>query len=192
MYAKYSQVVYLGRDNNHPQKYSNFFKLKQHHHVCLDAEFKLYCAVWRRFLSDDQGTQQVVCRPMVDLFDRIHSAEDLSFFSDASAAKNLGFGAILKSSWIKGDWSEEFITNCEPSIEYLELYALCTRVLTWNSRPEMSNTRILAHCDNMAVVHMFNNLSSKCRNCMWLLRILVLDCLKFNRKITTAYINTKE
>ena len=44
----------------------------------------------------------------------------------------------------------------------------------------------------MAVVHMVTNLSSSCRNCMFLLWILVLNGLQFNRRIVALYIFTKD
>lgn len=120
----------------------------------------------------------------------ILSSKDIGFFSDASAAKDLGFGSILGTKWVFGKWEEDFIEHFSPSIEYLELYALYTGILTWQS--ELSNCRILVHCDNMAVVHMVNNLSSSCRNCMFLLQILVLNRLQFNRRIAAVYVSTKD
>ena len=119
-------------------------------------------------------------------------AQDIGFYSDASAAKNLGFGAIFKTRWIKGLWTERFTEQCKPSIEYLELFALCARILTWKDQSELNNNRILVQCDNVVVVGMINKMTSGCKNCMWLLRILVLHCLKNHLKVMAAYINTKK
>ena len=82
-----------------------------------------------------------------------------------------------------------FIKNCQPGIEYLELYALTAGVLTWESH--LSNRHMILHCDNMAVVHMVNNLTSSCPCCMTLLRILTLNGLIFNRKIIVHYVTSK-
>ena len=38
---------------------------------------------------------------------------------------------------------------------------------------------------------MINNLSSSCKNCMFLIRRLTLEGLKFNRRIRTKYVSTK-
>ena len=57
MYAKYGKVINI---NGAPQD-ANEYKLKQHHHVRLDHEFKLDCKIWLQFLTDEM--QQVVCRP---------------------------------------------------------------------------------------------------------------------------------
>ena len=51
---------------------------------------------------------------------------------------------------------------------------------------------MLVSCDNQAVVGMINNLASSCPQCMFLLRILVLNCLKFNRRIVARYISSRE
>ena len=42
-----------------------------------------------------------------------------------------------------------------PSIEYLELFALTAAVLTWGSK--LKNRRITIFCDNLSVVCMINN-----------------------------------
>ena len=77
----------------------------------------------------------------------------------------------------------------EPSIEYLELFALCAGILTWET--ELQNCRIVVLCDNQAVVAMVNSITSSCPNCMHLLRLLVLNGLQFNRRVFASYIDTK-
>ena len=112
------------------------------------------------------------------------------FYSDASAAKQLGFGCIFNTRWIWGNWNPQFITDEEPSIEYLELFALCAGIFTWNYL--LSNCRITIFCDNTSVVATVNNLTSSCKNCMVLIRLLTLNCLKFNRRIRVNYVSTKD
>ena len=79
-----------------------------------------------------------------------------------------------------------FIQEYDPSIEYLELFAVCAGILTWEF--ELRNIRMCVHCDNMAVVHMINSLSSSCKHCMYLIRLLVLNGLQFNRRIIAQHI----
>ena len=81
-----------------------------------------------------------------------------------------------------------FVSRHRPSIEYLELFAVCAGILTWEH--ELSNTRMVVHCDNEAVVSMLNNLVSSCRHCMHLLRILVLNGLQFNHRIFAVYVRS--
>ena len=75
-------------------------------------------------------------------------------------------------------WNQSFIKEKNPSIEFLELFALTARVLNWCER--FANKRIIIFCDNQSVVQMVNNSSAKCKNCMVLIRILVLQGLIHN------------
>ena len=52
----------------------------------------------------------------------------------------------------------------------------------------MKNMRMKVLCDNQSVVWMINNLSSSCRHCMYLLRLLVLNGLQFNRRVVAQHI----
>ena len=163
----------------------NKYQLKKHHHICLDHEFKADCQVWLQFLQ----TESVVCRPMVDLLEASLTLEQLFFYSDVSAGEHLGYSCVYKDRWIYGSWEPGYIGTFKPSIEYLELFMLCTGILTWQHL--IANARIVIFCDNMATVHMVNSICSSCRNCMFLLRVLVLNGLKFNRRITVRYVSTK-
>ena len=126
-------------------------------------------------------------RPFTDLraFDYAHT---LKFYTNAS--KTIGFGAVSGDRWMYGKRDPEFIAHQELSIEFLELYALCAGIFTWESL--LSNCRITIFCDNTAVVTMVNNLTSSCKNCMVLIRMLTLNGLKFNRRIRTKYVPTKD
>ena len=128
---------------------------------------------------------------MIDMLGKTETSEQIAFYSDASTSKFLGFGGILNKKWIKAIWSEKFIVEKEPSIDYLELFALSAGILAWESEPELSNARITVFCDNMGVVHMVNNKSSKCKNCMFLLGVLSLNGLKFNQQLTARYVTSK-
>ena len=117
------------------------------------------------------------------------SASDIRFYSDASASRELGYGCLFENRWLYAKWNAQFIDECNPSIEFLELYGLCAGFFTWQK--DLKNTRITVFCDNMGVVHMVNNMSSKCKHCMMLIRLLVLNGLIFNRRIYVKYIDTK-
>ena len=85
MYSKYSKVVNIkGSDN---PLMANDFKLKQHHHVKLDSEFKLDCQIWIEFL---ESSDTAICRQMVDVNDnnlKLYST-DIGFFSDEAQPKH--------------------------------------------------------------------------------------------------------
>ena len=59
---------------------------------------------------------------------------DIGFTSDASKNSKLGFGCIMKNSWLWGRWEPGFVETFDPSIEFLELFALCAGVLTWEAQ----------------------------------------------------------
>ena len=174
IYAKYTNLV----DNKSKTK-----KLKQHHHVTVDSEFCFDCEVWRIFLSNYQ--ENAVCHPMIDQ-DAMILARDLKFFSDASTSKRLGCGAVFNNHWLFAQWEPNFIKEEKPSIEFLELYALTAAVLTWGHL--IKHQRVIIYCDNSAVVNMINNTSSSCRNCMYLLRLLVLNNLVNDRRIFCRHV----
>ena len=148
-------------------------QLKAYHHVWLDTEFISDCLVWKKFLLDHSNVG--ICRPFVDF--AAESSKMLNFASDASKSRVLGMGAVFNNHWIIAQWPEGYISDLDPSIEFLELYALTMAVLTWSWKPQMHNCRVTIFCDNEAVVHMINNSASSCVQCMKLIRIIVKDNL---------------
>ena len=99
-------------------------------------------------------------RKMMDLNIFVTSVQ-LKFFTDASAGEKLGFGCVFNNRWAFGQWEEGFIKKSKPSTEFLELYALCVGLITWQEL--LADCRIIIFCDNIAVVNMVNNLSSSCK-----------------------------
>ena len=81
-------------------------KMHPYHHVYLDAEFRGDCRVWLAFLNGRENGL-AFCRPFMDL-DLVMEAEELGFFTDSSACKTLGFGAVLGDGilafWSIGRW----------------------------------------------------------------------------------------
>ena len=173
MYAKYAAI------QENPA-------LHPYHHIKLDREFKFDCRVWLTFLeSRDNST---IFRPMIDI-NAEDSAHILDFFTDSSAAKNLGFGGTFGKHWIFGAWPPGFIATYKPSIAYLELFAVVAAILAWQD--ELRNLRMILFCDNQSVVQMINQTTSKCHNCMFLIRLLVLSGLKSNRRVYAKFVPTK-
>ena len=165
-------------------KWSGSFKtLKPYHHIRLNGEFKKDCAIWLTFLGDNM-IEAVAC-PFVDLTKQIW-AREINFSSDAAAGEHLGYSCICGKSWSYGRWENGFIKKQNPSIEFLELYALCMGVFMWRHR--LRNMRIAVECDNEAVVHMVNNSSSSCKYCMVLIRKLVLKCLLLNTRVFARHL----
>ena len=152
---------------------------KPHLHADIKSEHRMDLRMWKLFLEHPA----CFSRPFAD-FTQV--AEDVDIFTDSSRSEKLGCGGISGSSWFSIQWEEDFILKFKPSIAYLELYAVVVAVLNWIHR--FQNRKIALFCDNLGVVHMLNNNSSNCKNCMVLIRILVLQGLLNNVKITAKHI----
>ena len=163
--------------------------LKSYHHIKLDAKFKSDCRIWVSFLKSAETNKMVLCRPYVDLYS-FDSSKRINFFTDTAKMETYGYGAFFNGQWLYGQWEPGFIKKYDPSIEYLELFALCAGIITWAD--QLKDCRIVIYCDNQAVIGMVNNLTSSCRNCMILLRILVLNGLYYNRRVLVKYVKSKE
>ena len=61
-------------------------------------------------------------------------------------------------------------------------------LLTLENEPELQNTRVILHCDNISVVYMVNNMTAGCQYCMELLRILALNNLIHNRRVFVQHV----
>ena len=159
-------------------------KLKPHHHIRIDKECRLDMQTWLTFLRHPS----CYCRDFMDFTTDRGSEED--FFSDASKNPDLGMGAKCQSSWMWMQWDGSFIKLKDPSIEYLELYALTAAVIAW--LPRYKNRCITIFCDNQSVVAMINNTASSCKNCMVLIRLIVLQSMIHNVRLFAKYIPSKE
>ena len=83
-------------------------------------------------------------------------------------------------------WEPGYIELLEPSIDYLELFAVAVAVSLWAHK--LQNRRVIIFCDNTAVVGMINKNASPCKNCMVLIRKAVLISLRFNVRIFATYV----
>ena len=149
--------------------------LKDHHHVRITEENRLDLLVWKEFLNNPKSFY----RPFMESVSI--NAQELDMFSDASGNFDLGFGAYCGSEWTFGQSDRSFCVANNPSIEYLELFAVLVGVLNWIKF--FCNRRIVLFCDNEAVVNMINNSSSSCKNCMVLIRLLVSESIVRNVRI---------
>ena len=111
----------------------------------------------------------VYCRPFLD-FKSYISANEIRFFTDASGNFKLGMGGVCERSWFTKMWDSDFMKTYNPSIEYLELYALVTGILLWIHR--YRNKRVVIFCDNISVVYMVNKSTSICKTTWYSLEYL--------------------
>ena len=146
---------------------------------------KADCMVWLSFLNEPQS----VCRPFIDMTAYL-STDEIDFYTDASQAVNLGFGCVYKNHWTWGHWEPNFIQDYQLSIEYLELYRVAVGIELW--APLLQNNRVVIFCDNKSVVEMINKNASPCKNCMILIRTIVLTSLRYNVRFFTKYMKSAE
>ena len=131
-----------------------------------------------------------LCRPFIDL-DSSTYAERLNLYSDVSLSrKHGGLGAVfLNKWWISEKWETELLDQ-DPSIEYLELFALFAALRTWGSHPKLCNTRVEIYCDNSTVENWINNMMGDCSQSMKLIRMFALDCIKYNRRVFVVHVDS--
>ena len=97
---------------------------------------------------------------------------------------------FFDGQWILGQWEHGYIKKADPSIEYLELFALCAGIFTWAD--QLQNCKIIIYCDNQAVISMVNNLTSGCKKCMVVLRLPILNGLYYSRRILVRYVKSRD
>ena len=157
--------------------------LKQHYHINLTREFRNDCVMWMEFLSHQGAVNKKIME-----FDSNNKPEDIVFFQMPVKVKTWDLVVSLINNGSLEDGHLVFIKEEDPSIAYLELYALCAGIFTWSD--QIKGKKVLLHCDNQSVVQMVNNMTSGCGNCMYLLRMLMIDNLLSNRIVQLVYIPT--
>ena len=157
---------------------------KPHHHTRITADLRADLEMWLTFLSHPSA----YCRPFFD-FSADLKADKVNFYTDASRNFDLGAGGVCEQSWFYVQWDRTFMEENQPSIEYLELYAVAVGVLNWVHRYQ--NRRIILFCDNISVVYMINRSTSTCSHCLKLIRLIVLYGMRFNTRVFANYVNTK-
>ena len=157
---------------------------KPHHHVRINSEAILDLMTWKTFLQNPAAFS----RSFGD-FSVTWTADEIDMYSDSSLNPNLGCGGISGREWFMLKWQKDFILNKKPSIAFLELYAVTIAVTNWIHK--YKNRKIALFCDNMSAVHMINKTSSSCKNCMILIRMIVLQGLIHNVRITAKHVTSK-
>ena len=156
--------------------------MKPHYHMNVTKEIKNDLSVWVSFINDPI----IYCRLFLD-FETTLQAEDLDWYTDASGS--VGFGGYFKNCWFQSTWNEFEIKN-DPSIQYKELLAVATSVFLWAK--EFENRRISLFCDNDSVCRMLNNNTTGCRNCMVLIRKIVLFSMNWNLRIFAKHVKSED
>ena len=158
--------------------------LKHHHHIWIDKEVRDDLVIWKIFIQ----SPLIYARPFLD-FKEIRP-ENVNFFTDATANSLLGMGGICGDFWFTQQWDEHWILAENPSIQFLELYAITVGIFNWI--PLFRNSTIILYTDNKSCEAMVNKLSANCMFCMKLIRIITLKCLEHNVKVKCEHVSSKE
>ena len=161
-------------------------KLRPYHHVRIPKDVEADLGMWKNFLLH----QNCYCRPFIDFLE--YTSEDIIMYSDAVKTLEKGFGAYCENDWMMHSWSEcgQFLIDQNPSIAYLELFAIKAAVKTWIHR--FANRRICLFTDNENAKTWINKSSSRCKNSMVLIRMITLEAMKHNVRISAKYIESSE
>ncbi len=108
-------------------------------------------------------------------------AHELQLYTDA--AGNLGYGAYWNGQWFSQPWPAHLSSK---SIEWKELYAIVIACEAWGSH--WSGRRLLFHCDNEAVVHIWKSGRSCCPDLMDLVRALFFVAARNNFHVLIRHI----
>lgn len=92
-------------------------------------------------------------------------AHNLQIYTDASST--LGYGAYWNGAWFSTPWPSHLAHH---SIEWKELYAVVMACEVWGTH--WSCRRMLFHCDNQAIVHIWESGLSRSTELMDLVRAL--------------------
>ena len=120
---------------------------KPYHHITLTKSVKQDLQVWKSFLQHYNNR--------TFFLDHIWTnSQQLSLYTDASTS--IGFGALFHNRWFAGTWGPLPETI---HINILELYPICVAFHLWGK--SLSNRCINIISDNLSVVHVINNFTSK-------------------------------
>ena len=144
-----------------------------HHHITFNAEARADLSWWLRFLPPWPG---------VSLLLQSHwsSAPDMDLYTDAS---DVGYGAYWSGRWFNSHWTPQ---QAALSIAWREMYAILVACSTWGN--SWARRRILFHCDNAAVVAIWQKGSCKCPHLMSLVRNLFFMAATGNYHVGIAHI----
>ena len=115
----------------------------------------------------------------------------MSVFTDASANPKLGWGIYIPSHgyWSYGRWDQQFFKQYQPSIDFLEMYAIL--IFLDIKAKNLQNYHLHFFCDNQPTVDALTNKSSASVQLMTVIRIITLICLHSNICFNISYIRGK-
>ena len=151
---------------------------RPNHYIRITQDVRKDLALWKSFFQSHNGKSMF-------LEDAWCSSSHLKFYTNA--AQSLGFGIVFGRKWAYGKWPADWTHK---NIAFLELFPIVLGVQMWGD--SLANKRILFFTDNDSVVHVINHQTSKNKELLYLLRQLVLTCLRHNVLFRARHIRGKK
>ena len=165
--------------------YQSFAGILQHYHIQLKGNMLTDLKMWETFLTTFRGWQPIISNKLRD-------EDALELYADAVGNPSLGWGAFLPlhSLWMYQQWEFHWFHQFNPSIDFLELYALLAGVVTWALH--FVDRTVIFWSDNTLTVHALINKSSHSSQMLNLLHYLTFFCMVNNIHIKALYISGKK
>ena len=144
-----------------------------HYHVTFTQEARADFAWWTHFLPNWSGTSLFLNTEWLP-------SPDMELYTDAS---NAGYGAYWAGKWFNAAWPPHQVHH---TIAWKELYAILAACSTWGGH--WARQRVLFHCDNAAVVAIWQRGSCKCTHLMSLVRHLFFLAARGNYHVGITHI----
>ena len=154
---------------------------KSYHHLRINSAIREDLNMWLQFFRHFNGISVFHERFWV-------SNEDVQLFTDSAGGCGRGFGAFFAGKWTAAPWPQSWIDlGVTEDITVLELFPLLVCIHIWGE--ELRNKKIVFRCDNLAVVHIVNSMTSKSDRVMTILRAFTLQCLKLNIAVKAQHVS---
>jgi hypothetical protein len=150
---------------------------KPFHFIRLTRAVKADLSIWLHFLENYNGKTFFYPRSC-------STSTAIHMFSDASKT---AFGATYGKSWIQGIWPPDWQLL---DITVLELYPIFLLLSMFAHK--LANSKIVFHCDNIAIVFILNKQTAKHPVIMSIVRPLVLLLLQHNITFQAVHIPGKQ
>ncbi|CAC5404405.1 unnamed protein product [Mytilus coruscus] len=140
------------------------------------------CQIFENFSTGLEwiAINKVLIPKLVDILDDFMIVDKTE---DGYASGTYGYGALFGLQWFLGKWDTKWQKQ---NIAFLELYPIVLAVEIWGYQFE--NQYINFHTDNIALVSVINKQTSKDALNMFLIRRLVLHCLRNNVNFKAKHI----
>lgn len=144
---------------------------QQHHHIRLNVGFRSDIMWWKTFAKCWNGASLVI-HP---------GCQEFTVTSDASGS--WGCGAWFGNKWFQAAWDDQ---SHDLNIAVKEMIPIIIASIVWGHN--WKGGRVVAYCDNAAVVSVLNSRGSKEKSLMQMLRCLFFIEAHLQFSISSAHI----